>query len=543
MATQEIRIFYSWQSDLPGNQSRYIIQESIEDAVKILRDTVEIIADRDTNGELGSPDITQTIFSKIDMSDLFIADVSVINKYTSINDEGEAIDAVKISPNPNVLLELGYAAKTLGWNRVICILNADFGKIEDLPFDIAHRRLTPFSLKEKSKTKIKKELTQIIIDTVSALQINGVAKKFNNQFALHIVGGYNFDSESAERVFSAMTIRDMAAYKGIKSQLLAESKKLIDVIFVIKLDVPKEQYDEPLEENLTEESSAYEEITHPSKGVFVPLKANELMKTLTNPRLVVIKEEERAEIIKMISAYFDLYIDDTFFCMGNLHSKFTMPFESSEYDGTEEEIEKYTLFCELRYNFSRLSMLEHYVDTFNGLVLIPLAITNCGEITDMDITISILVDEETAKISTPCSELFNKEIEGLEGIIYEDGLIKELFFLPQNGNIQYDYDITFDPSEVWRKMKKANILWQSNFDSEDYAFELQKYIAMPCEHSSNISEFTVNNLHPKETKWLGASILLKPLKDSIRLSYSIKSCNSNGDLSGDIIIEIPERKY
>lgn len=33
MANSKITIFYSWQSDLPGNTTRNIIQDSIKDAV------------------------------------------------------------------------------------------------------------------------------------------------------------------------------------------------------------------------------------------------------------------------------------------------------------------------------------------------------------------------------------------------------------------------------------------------------------------------------------------------------------------------------
>lgn len=48
------------------------------------------------------------------------------------------------------------AAHVVGWDNVICVLNADYGAPEDMPFDIASRRLTPFSLKDgKSKGEIK----------------------------------------------------------------------------------------------------------------------------------------------------------------------------------------------------------------------------------------------------------------------------------------------------------------------------------------------------------------------------------------------------
>lgn len=38
MSDSQITIFYSWQSDLPGSETRNIIQDSIKDAVRLLRD-------------------------------------------------------------------------------------------------------------------------------------------------------------------------------------------------------------------------------------------------------------------------------------------------------------------------------------------------------------------------------------------------------------------------------------------------------------------------------------------------------------------------
>ena len=192
MGSSEIKIFYSWQSDLPGSQTRYLIQDSVDAAVKAMRNTIEIIADRDTMGEFGTPDITQTIFSKIDECDIFVADVSIINKYYSIDENGDPTDEMKTSPNPNVLLELGYAARSLGWENVICILNTDFGEIEELPFDIRQRRLTPYSLKNEEKSVVKKRLREIIAATVMNIQENG--KRVKDGLTNLIVGAYDFST-------------------------------------------------------------------------------------------------------------------------------------------------------------------------------------------------------------------------------------------------------------------------------------------------------------------------------------------------------------
>ena len=105
----KFKIFYSWQSDLPGSKTRNFIRECIDEAIELAEETEAIDAERDeaTKGVTGSPNIVTTIFSKIDDCDLFIADLSLC----FIGSENNQ----KKSPNPNVLLELGYAVKTLGW--------------------------------------------------------------------------------------------------------------------------------------------------------------------------------------------------------------------------------------------------------------------------------------------------------------------------------------------------------------------------------------------------------------------------------------------
>ena len=99
-------IFFSWQSDLPNKTNRNLIENSIKLALKKMNQdspySLITEIDRDTKGVLGSPDIVDSILTKIDKCGLFIADISIIN--SSLNG--------KRTPNPNVLFELGYAINT-----------------------------------------------------------------------------------------------------------------------------------------------------------------------------------------------------------------------------------------------------------------------------------------------------------------------------------------------------------------------------------------------------------------------------------------------
>lgn len=140
-------IFYSWQSDLPSKGNRNLIEESLKRAIKAIKksdsESVEPVLDRDTDGISGSPSISESIFSKITIADVFVADVSIIN----------CGEQSKKTPNPNVLIELGYAVSQLGWERVILVQNTFYGEPEELPFDLRGRRVVTYEFNQDLNDK------------------------------------------------------------------------------------------------------------------------------------------------------------------------------------------------------------------------------------------------------------------------------------------------------------------------------------------------------------------------------------------------------
>lgn len=86
--------------------------------------------DHDTAGIPGTPDIASTIFNKIRETGIFVADLTLSFQAAT----------GKKSPNPNVLIELGYAFSAINDSRVISVMNTAFGGPNDLPFDLSHKR-------------------------------------------------------------------------------------------------------------------------------------------------------------------------------------------------------------------------------------------------------------------------------------------------------------------------------------------------------------------------------------------------------------------
>lgn len=161
----EYTIFFSWQTDLPNNTNRSLIKQSIENAIKNLSEKplngMKFLYDESTYGEAGAPDIAETLISKISKSNIYICDISIINKGSKF----------RKSPNPNVLFELGYAASFLGWDNIICIFDTASGKIGQLPFDINHRRILTYS---SDIADVKKTLVVSIQNAIEKMISKGL---------------------------------------------------------------------------------------------------------------------------------------------------------------------------------------------------------------------------------------------------------------------------------------------------------------------------------------------------------------------------------
>lgn len=156
------KIFYSWQSDLPNNTNRTLIEIAATRAATTIRDDgsleIEPVVVRDTQGHTGSPNIAETILSQIDRSDIFLADVSFIGKVNK-----------RPMPNPNVLIELGYAIKKLGRDKILLVMNTAKGSPEVLPFDLRMLRVITYSADNETIADARNSLKSIFQTAFEAI--------------------------------------------------------------------------------------------------------------------------------------------------------------------------------------------------------------------------------------------------------------------------------------------------------------------------------------------------------------------------------------
>lgn len=168
-------IFYSWQSDISSKINRNFIEDALKKAIKkigqeitvqkALRDE-EIKLDKDTKDVPGIPPIVNVIFEKISSCGIFVPDLTFVGK----------TDEKRLLPNPNVLVEYGWALKEVTHSRIVPVMNSAFGEPswETLPFDMRHlRHPLTYHLKEdtpaEEQTKIKSELSDKLSNAIKLI--------------------------------------------------------------------------------------------------------------------------------------------------------------------------------------------------------------------------------------------------------------------------------------------------------------------------------------------------------------------------------------
>lgn len=163
-------VFWSWQSDSNQKSNRNFIRDALSKAVDRVsqdlgvEDAERVELDHDTKSASGMADISNTILEQVSAAAVFVADVTPI----ATAESGKKI------PNPNVMVELGYALHALGFEKIIAILNRGDGhKIEELPFDIRHRRILTYCLSDDAdKSERKREGDKLAKDLAAAIKGN-----------------------------------------------------------------------------------------------------------------------------------------------------------------------------------------------------------------------------------------------------------------------------------------------------------------------------------------------------------------------------------
>lgn len=232
-----------------------------------------------------------------------------------------------------------------------------------------------------------------------------------------------------------------------------------------------------------------------------------------------------------LSTLLDVEPSEDFFSFGALsRSELNMGIAGKEttYFGSEDEKEKYRDYCKLFRSLYFLWLRMTFPKSFDDCLFIPIAIQNISHTTDNDIRIVLTIAK--GKAIYPTKELIAKELEAHRGRICHEGLIDELFAVPQIPLVEQEYS----PNQI-RQPKFHMGLWGNEQDTEneeDYESNLQQYILSP--ESDMHYSTTVSRMRASEIRLLSGGILVKPDDGEVVIDYCIHSALLTGEIRGTL---------
>lgn len=176
------KVFFAFQMDIDDKFGKGFIQSAIEITIqKFKKDGIELILDYGFKNVPGTTVLIDEMLKKSKESDMVLVDLTftssknrfVGKKISFFKKEMHISDKVadKKSPNPNVLLETGYAWAQKGHYRTLVVMNEAFGLPSELPVDLEGFRWgITYCLNEKNNSDRKEIREQLAIDFYKAFE-------------------------------------------------------------------------------------------------------------------------------------------------------------------------------------------------------------------------------------------------------------------------------------------------------------------------------------------------------------------------------------
>lgn len=165
---------------------------AVEQLGKELEEADRPELDSDTQGRFSSEEIMDTIFKKIDEASVFIADATPITEANG-----------KLIPNPNVMVEIGYALKVMKPDTKLFVYTSDDPKAPDkMPFDIRGKKLFPVDT-----TKSPKQIADDMVPYLEWMLERAGNDSMNDEYPLIYADGATW-TRWADGITVALNIRN-----------------------------------------------------------------------------------------------------------------------------------------------------------------------------------------------------------------------------------------------------------------------------------------------------------------------------------------------
>lgn len=492
---QNFTIFFSWQSDTDQSKTKTFIINTLNQIRSDYSEKINIIIKEDMRDQLGSEEIVNHIIEGIESSDIFIADLTIVTNYKK-----EKNQKVKHTSNPNVLYELGYAAKALSWNHIICVANVDYGEIEDLPFDINHRSIIRFdSSIIDSKKSIFSNLKNAVIRHIEQF-LDGKTTKRNQSFK---IGSYDFGTKEITNGFTAINLVD--SFNSFQEKYKNKSKEIYNELVSLN-----NSYDFYVDENDSSPSNAVFNIS----GFLY--KQNELLPYKYS-------DSDKDNIVQLSKKYLDIDLDDSFFNLGDLKIQNVVIAGRQFPKGSNEALQKLTLLDKFHSELLFLEANSLIFEAINSYYFVPIAIKNITKRKDSNIELTISTDG----FSCPSIEnIFDVEkMSVLCDHAYKTKILESLLAQKEDSNISSAIEFP----ELF-----LNTIMNDQREVEPKEFVDDYLLEFLAPAKNGICKISVEKLRANESVWAPKYLIFNREDCGKKMTVNIKSDQSSGSFEEQV---------
>ena len=348
------------------------------------------------------------------------------------------------------------------------------------------------------------------------------------------IKAFDFSSMSVCDDFTPVRIIESPSFLAIRNKYLIRGSDLISKISEIIIESPKTNTS--IDENTNKVNPEHLKKYIDDLSVIEKLSKAPFLTQETSVS-AELSEKEKNEAKESIEKYWDITVDDNFFCVGGLtkNTSFSKLYGSgTSFSGTDIEKNKNASIQLLMETILNLDILGFFSNLFSQLYYIPLCINNNGKESDTNITVTINILNSSISPFVFKNDFSSNDYEFLEVIsdwFVEEDIISKVFDASDNGVVKENFSTNNLPHGIPLSLPNFNGK-RKTYGIEDFMIRFFDFQAKPDMYG-NIS-YNISSLRVAESKWLSPFLFFIPKGSGSGIKYSILSENSNEKTEGII---------
>lgn len=251
-----------------------------------------------------------------------------------------------------------------------------------------------------------------------------------------------------------------------------------------------------------------------------------------------LSDDEKTRKKDAIRKYWSVSVEEDFFNVGNLSESnlLTSLTGQVDYNGLDIEKCKNRLIHELIGKILILKCIDRTMDILQNVHLVPLCIVNTSDVSDKDISVSLIVHNDGFRSFSLANEVTGDGkimLDAMADTLIEEEILEIALKIGATSNISLEPE-KWSPAAPFVMPNPFG--GRRIYDFDDLVIEWEKFQAEVA--TNGIVTYEFSTLRPGEAKWLSPYLMIVPTAESFSLEYTILSESSGSKKTGTVEIHV-----